>query len=214
MVRRDLQRFVPCVSRTLLGAAVSLSIVSTLVAGSTATLRLRDGVAGAMAPPVSTIDTSIIPLPSGDKPKCRDSYDTRCGKFYWDPEPANAPLEVEVSVISITPTEAGDVVEIRVVASDSDHQIDRNCFDVRFGTQNRACGSRDPACDGERPYGPWSPPPKEPDRFESHFMETFADPGTYEAAFQFFSSPSSDPCPPGNPYESRGYGSVSFSTGG
>lgn len=121
-------------------------------------------------------------------------------------------MVVDVTIASTEPTAEGHRVTVRVVVTD-DAPIDRACDYYReIGDRGHGCIAKRKGCSGSGriPFGRWTPPPKEPDRYEASFAEIIEDPGTYEASFRY-TSRSARPCPSGeNPYDSKGSGSATF----
>lgn len=134
----------------------------------------------------------VVPVAEDPRPdplptvldNCRDSHNPLCGEFRWDPEPVNDPMAVDVAV------------------ANSFREIDG---------ERHSCASADKGrpCPGQDPYGPRTPPPKDPDRYEATFTEVFETPGQHQATVGYGSQPSGG-CPPRNPYQSKGQGSVRF----
>ena len=110
--------------------------------------------------------------------QCRNSHDPACGPFYWDPEPRNDPMTVEVNILTAEPR-VGQAIEFRVVATD-DGRID-DCLGVMYGDdKDPFCTGASAMCPaGPRAYGPWAPPPKGTERLEKVFSHVYDKPGTY-----------------------------------
>ena len=160
--------------------------------------------------PVAASTTSTTSMPTTTTLTCRNSRDSNCGPFYWDPAPDNQPMTVEVELITSNPT-VGQIVEFRVVASD-DSDIDRDCVGTAYGDDKGAyCARSSPSCrPGPSMYGAWSPPEKQIDRYEKVFSHIYDKAGTYTASFTLRSK---EGCDGPNPYRSEGTESVTFSVG-
>jgi hypothetical protein len=141
-------------------------------------------------------------------PVCHNSYDDRCGPFRWDPQPDNEPLTVQVT--TTTPTaRAGEPVTFHVVVDDPDHRIDRGCDDEDFGEDGRSCA---PSCSlPPQPHGQWSPPPKQPDHYETDTTHVYAAPGTYRVRIAYTSGVCDGA---DNPYGSQGTGTATVTITG
>ena len=149
-------------------------------------------------PPASTPTTTAAP------PSCRNSADVACGPAYWDPPPGpNEPLTVEV-VFTPSQPQPGDEVVFRVTATDPDARIDRECnSSVSYGD------GRDPSqcvtsasCVAR--YGPWTPPDRVPDRYETTYTHRYEAVGDFTARFSFQSKSACYD----DPYGSRGEAQV------
>lgn len=138
-------------------------------------------------------------------PVCRNSYDPRCGPFYWDYDPATFPNQPLTITISHEPEEivAGQQVVFTVTFHDPDGGYGGNCahgrleggqvsepegfaysVDTNGGVLFRCaipgCMRVDP-----EPYGPWDPPPpsdRGPVTYE--FRVVYPDPGTFPVTFE------------------------------
>src|SRR5205823_4234891 len=109
------------------------------------------------------------PTTTTDVPVCRNSYDPRCGPFYWDPQPPpNQPLTLEASVSS-TSVHAGEPVTVTVHATDPDADVfacaEPGAAIVASGEAG-GCAQARSLCgttgDPPRPSGPWDPFPPAP----------------------------------------------------
>jgi hypothetical protein len=90
---------------------------------------------------------------------------------------------------------AGQEVNFHVVADDPDAKIGR-CYSVDFGDgQGGDTCPPPPAC--QTPYGPWTPPAKVPDHWETDVKHTYAAPGSYVASFTVQSHSFCNPDPYG-----------------
>ena len=149
---------------------------------------------------------NVIPGPAAlsttDPPECRNSTDSACGPFRWDPEPdPNAPLTVKVTA---TPR-AGEprTFDFTVVFTDPDAPIRDGCRSADFGDGGTAAASGCAVAACVATYGPWTPPAKEPGSAETTTSHTFPAAGTYTVRF---SASSGGLC--GHPYASTGSGST------
>jgi hypothetical protein len=140
------------------------------VAGSVSPLQATTTV-----PPARTTTAQPAPAP------CHNSYDAKCGPFRWDPDPGpNAPLTVTVSPQpeqGMTPHE----VNFKVVADDPDAKIDHCIAAVEFG-DGQTGGTCPPPATCPAPYGPWTPPGKVPDHWETVITHTYPAAGPYSVS--------------------------------
>lgn len=126
-------------------------------------------------------------------PVCRNSYDPRCGEFYWDYDPAtfpNAPLEITVEVQPAQPS-VGEDVTITFTYFDADIEQAANCAGpsrldpttyVDLGQSTFSCSL--PSCalpTGPPRTGPWDPPPPPGSSGPQSrsYVVRFEAPGTY-----------------------------------
>ena len=129
-------------------------------------------------PPATT--TTAAPAPAPAK-ACRNSYDAACGPFRWDPDPgANAPLTVAVSPQS-QQVSAGQEVNFHVVGDDPDAQIDRCVAFVDYGDGQKG-GNCPPPAACQTPYGPWTPPAKTADHWETDVTHKYPTAGSYSVS--------------------------------
>jgi len=100
-------------------------------------------------------------------------------------------------------------VEYRLVAMD-DGRIDRDCVGVAFGDD------KDPFCAGSTvecaahpgAYGPWTPPDKRNDRFDTVFSHVYDKAGTYVVSMTV--RPFQGCASPPDPYGNTGQASTSI----
>jgi hypothetical protein len=152
---------------------------------------------------VGVVSQLLRERPSTGALACHNSYDKRCGPFRWDPQPDKQPLTVQISTRSGT-AKVGEPVTFHVVVDDPDWHIDRSCQDDDFGDEGQDCEDQCAAATSQ-PYGPWSPPPKNPDHYETDITHTYKRPGAYAVKVTFRSGTCG---PPTNPYGSRGTGTI------
>ncbi len=131
--------------------------------------------------------TTVKPRSGGSTPTtavCRNSYDQACGPFRWDPQPANRPMDVEVSS---SPQEAkvGQEVAFTVRVRDDGPVYAGSCGNGQSygdGTHSTRCSF---ACAGPLKYGPWDPPPPKNSSFTETFRHTYEGPGAFTAEFEY-----------------------------
>ncbi|MGH9277320.1 MAG: hypothetical protein ACRD12_04340 [Acidimicrobiales bacterium] len=144
------------------------------------------------APATTTSSISITP--------CRNSQESRCGDFSWDPAPAqNQPLNVTVNVKTPNP-KVGQPVLFEVTVIDPDHAVGLYCSRVSFGdgaTADDPCTPPPPGCPPH--YGPWTPPNRENGTFTHQYTHTYQGATTFRATFMFRSW-SADRCLELDPY--------------
>jgi hypothetical protein len=117
-------------------------------------------------------------------------------------------MSVEAHLITADP-QVGEPVQFRIVATD-DSQIDRDCIGALYGDdKDPYCSGTAASCPGgPAAYGPWSPPEKQPDRYEATFSHIYDNAGTYTASFTVRSYKGCTA--PSSPYRSEGTGTVTF----
>lgn len=143
---------------------------------------------------------------------CLNSSDPSCGAFAWSPAPAaNQPLAIAVEVTPAAP-KAGELVTVKVIASDPDALVTTNGGSYFFADPN----STEPQIGfpalvdaGVARYGQWTPPAAQPGRLERSFTHTFSQAGTFDFTFAALSGDEGDPGNvERNPYASRGSAKV------
>jgi hypothetical protein len=150
--------------------------------------------------PLSTTSSTIA---------CRNSYDARCGRFHWDPQPQPGdPLTVRIQVVSSTPR-SGQPVDFHVTVDDPNMPIDQNCYGKFYGDNTGGdCGAvYECPNNTQQPYGPWSPPAKNSDHYEATISHVYATPGTYTMKLVFRSKQGCEN-PPNPYYGTEGVGTV------
>ena len=175
--------------------------------GRVGTLRRRRFVTAVCGVAAAAITVAVVSQLPGRRPgtgtlTCHNSYDKRCGPFRWDPQPDNEPLTVQITTGSAT-AKVGEAVMFRVVVDDPDRHIDRNCRDEFFGDEGQGCEYQ--CGQAAQPYGPWSPPRKDPDHYETDITHTYKSPGAYTVKITFRSGTCD---PQTNPYRSQGTGTI------
>jgi hypothetical protein len=160
----------------------------------------------------STPDTSAPAEPTttttvGVQP-CRNSQESRCGDFSWDPQPAqNQPLTVQVVVKTMNP-KVGQPVTFEVTVIDPDHLVSDYCSQVRYGDGGNAdggCSPSPPECPPH--FGPWTPPERQNGTYTHQYTRTYTGAGTFRATFTFRSR-SAQTCLGMDPYASENSHSV------
>lgn len=117
---------------------------------------------------------STAPVPPSSVPitPCRNSYDSACGDFRWDPEPGpNGPITaafVDAPATAIV----GEQVTFTVAWTDPDAEL---AYD-HFSPDGVGMGQ---ACTMEMRFGPWTPPDPVADGGELSYTHAFDAPGTY-----------------------------------
>jgi hypothetical protein len=135
--------------------------------------------------------TRPTPAPTTTVPPlvCRNSTNPACGAFYWDPQPANAPMN---AWFASAPSQAvvGEAVTFVVDWSDAD----ADAIDGFFSPDGVGLGA---PCRYPQGYGPWTPPAAAPGAGSWTYTHTFTAPGVYVLAVSLWTG---DVC--GNPYAS------------
>lgn len=157
-----------------------------------------------------------VPAPS----PCRNSFEPRCGDFFWDPPPRNAPARIDVRFDPPLPI-AGQPVTVTLRGEDPDalagsFTFTSTCRSDDFGVCGNSLPSR-PCGQGTRPltpHGGWEPPapPSRELRAAASWSVVFAAPGNHSYTARFETSgatPDSwlsiNACPlPQSPYNSTG----------
>lgn len=112
--------------------------------------------------------------PDRRTPRCRNSSEKRCGRFYWQTDTAtDEPLAVSAYFRPAAPR-AGEPVTFFASASDPDARVACCSFVIDgelFGRDvERSCEQR---------YGPWAPPRREPGEGAMALEHAFSEPGTH-----------------------------------
>ena len=125
--------------------------------------------------------------PNGSPPTsvCRNSYDSACGPFSWQPPPdPNQPITGQVTANNTT-VRVGDTVTFTVTGMDPDAAPLQEC-NINFGDgQGYHCDPR-PAVDPSYcppQYGPWTPPAKKQGTINTPMDHSYSQPGTYQVTF-------------------------------
>lgn len=149
---------------------------------------------------------------------CRNSYDPICGEFYWDPEPVNQPMTVEIISVSPTNPQVGETVTFSVRVGDDAGLTSGGCSNSRSSYGD---GSEDPICiagcpiRGPSPTGPWDPPPNEFRYFQEDFTHIYTEPGTFTFSYSADSNPLCQrEWPASNPYASYAAASTTITVTG
>jgi hypothetical protein len=147
-------------------------------------------------------------------PECQDSYDPRCGDFYWAFDPATNDQITQVGPISVTPAPTvGAPVKITVSVTDPDADV-LDGVQVCYGDApcNGALPMTDfcyPLCLLRQvaamvgPHGPWKPPPVHPGTRTFTYQHTYNDVGRYHFSVHVRASNSSA-LAGHDPYQSEG----------
>lgn len=144
--------------------------------------------------PTTTTPTTLAP--------CRNSFESRCGEFTWDPGPgAN-----EALVIGVVPRPGnprpGEIVSFDVTVSDPDHLVGDNCSEVSFGDGAVQPAPCTPAPSCPAVFGPWTPPDRQPGQYTRTYTHIYQGPGQYSVRFTFRSI-ATDRCAGLDPYTSE-----------
>ena len=130
------------------------------------------------ASPAPTTSTTLDP--------CRNSTDSRCGPFRFDPQPAaDRPMTVEVTVEPASPV-AGQPVVFRITLTDPDG-VSYNGTNFNFGNSGIGESTPEPCAK----FGPWGPPARDPASATETMdvTHTSFEPGSYTATFLFDAGP-------------------------
>ena len=152
----------------------STTLVVPLAAASVGTTTAAVPATTSTAVPATTVDP------------CRNSTDSTCGPFHFDPQPgADKPMTVEVSVAPASPI-AGQPVVFHLTLTDPDG-VSYNGTNFNFG--NSGIGGSTPAPCAK--FGPWDPPARDPASATEtvDVTHTYFEAGSYTATFAFDAGP-------------------------
>jgi hypothetical protein len=125
----------------------------------------------ASAASATTTSTTIV---------CRNSYDARCGRFYFDP--AAAPAQHTSMTFHFTPTNPspGDTVAFAIHISEPNTVVGP-CSKIDFGDGLGIDCQQTSASSASCPkrYGPWTPPAKQPHETDDSFSHRYEKAGSY-----------------------------------
>lgn len=132
--------------------------------------------------------------------QCRNSYNPKCGPFYWSPAPGpNAPIDLEVTYSPANPT-VGEEIIFAIKAIDPDAN-EIAAYPTGFGGPGSGDGVLiPPLCIGPEPAGPWTPPVKKTGQITRMATFTYSAAGSFTATFLADSGTNS--CQAPNPYAS------------
>ncbi len=156
--------------------------------------------------PTASPDTTSSPAtqaPTTSPPApCRNSLESRCGDFSWDPSPGTN----EALTISVVPRpgnpKPGEAVSFDVTVRDPDHVVSENCAEVAWGdgiVHSAPCIPQ-PGCPAV--FGPWTPPSRVPGELTKTYTHTYQGTGQFTVRFTFRSW-STDRCAGLDPYASE-----------
>jgi hypothetical protein len=138
-----------------------------------------------VASPTTTSTTAPATTTTTVDP-CRNSTDSTCGPFHFDPQPgADRPMMVEVTIQPAAPV-AGQPMVFHITLTDPDG-VSYNGTTFNFG--NSGIGGSTPAPCAK--FGPWDPPAPDPVSATktTDVTHTYFDAGTYTATFTFDADP-------------------------
>jgi hypothetical protein len=154
--------------------------------------------------------TTLPPTTTTTALVCRNSTNPKCGPFRWDPVPVSHPIDVSLTFSPPDP-KPGDKVTVHLAATDQDTALGGLLVD--FGDGHGAGFGVAPLCiAAPDPYGPWDPPPRQPDHKEYDYDNVYSAPGTYTVTAKVSSMPSCST--PRNPYVGEGTASVTVNVSG
>ena len=165
------------VATTLGGPATTRS------AGSSAATSAPTTPATTVVPVTTTAPPNSVPATTVTTQVCRNSSDSACGPFHWEPDPGpNLPLVIDVTV---TPRPADPrTFDFAIVYSDGDAPIVDGCRTVGFGDDSPGTFTGTTgACAIATclvAYGAWTTPTPKPSRVVATVTHTFAAAGTYD----------------------------------
>ncbi len=141
----------------------------------TVTTIIVDGDEVGLIPPTSVVrrpTPTTAPPTTAPAPVCRNSMESACGDFRWDPAPApNQPLSLGF-VDSPASAVVGEPVVFNVVWSDPDATLSYDNFSADGVGLGQACAA-------VQRFGPWTPPDPAGGSGELTYQHTFSAPGTY-----------------------------------
>jgi hypothetical protein len=113
---------------------------------------------------------------------CADSFDPACGTFRWSSAVrANQPMTASIELLTPNPV-AGELFEVRIVASDPDATPDWRLAGGWFSPAGAEDDLSPANCSfhgTETAYGPSTPPEPRPGRLDRVYQLRTHDPGTY-----------------------------------
>jgi hypothetical protein len=144
---------------------------------------LVSGLLPAAADPASTTSTDGSPAhQTTTTTVCADSFDPGCGAFRWSSAVrANQPMTASIELLTPNPV-AGELFEVRIVASDPDATPDWRLAGGWFspaGAEEDLSPANCAFHGTETAYGSWTPPEPRPGRLDRVYQLRTHDPGTY-----------------------------------
>lgn len=147
-------------------------------------------LAAASGPPTSTtvaVTTSTAPATTTTTvDPCRNSTDSKCGAFHFDPQPAaDRPMTVGVAIEPAAPV-AGEPMVFHLTLTDPDGvSYDGTTFN--FGNSGIGGSTPEPCTK----FGPWDPPAPDPATATKtlEVSHTYFEEGSYTATFFFDAGP-------------------------
>jgi hypothetical protein len=148
-------------------------------------------LAAASAAPASTPaapapTTTVPPTTTTTVDPCRNSTDSQCGPFRFDPQPgADRPMTVEVNIEPAAPV-AGRPMVFHITLTDPDGvSYDGTTFN--FGNSGIGGSTPEPCAK----FGPWDPPAPDPASATktTDVTHTYFEAGSYTATFVFDAGP-------------------------
>lgn len=145
----------------------------------------------------------LVPEPTDGGTPCLNSYEPRCGDFYWDPKPdPGDPMSVEVTFSPAEP-HVGDEVEFTLTVEDNALW---EPFPYRQEFGDYPARQWCVMCDGRERFGPWRPPPKVARVWTKTVSHVYLKADKYTATFALAQF-----CDGYDPYAGSGVGTVSIS---
>jgi hypothetical protein len=171
-LRRPVPTTTPATTTTTRQAAVPTSTTTPAPAAA------AEGTTTSTTAQPTTTTTTVDP--------CRNSTDSKCGPFRFDPQPgADRPMTVEVTVEPASPV-AGRPMVFHITLTDPDGvSYDGTTFN--FG--NSGIGGSTPETCAK--FGPWDPPAPDPALVTktTDVTHTYFEAGSYTASFFFDAGP-------------------------
>lgn len=183
----------PVTTTTRVPTAVLSAAVSATTTTAVPATTITAAPATTITAPATTTTTAapapigtVAPAPISPVDPCRNSTDSACGPFRFDPQPgADNPMTVEVTVEPATPV-AGQPMVFRITLTDPDG-VSYDATNFNFGNSGIG-GSTPEAC---TKFGPWDPPARDPATATQtvNVSHTYFEAGTYTATFFFDAGP-------------------------
>jgi hypothetical protein len=158
-------------------AAVSTTTTAPLVAAAVTTT--------STTVPAATTSTTV-PATKTTVDPCRNSVDSKCGPFRFDPQPGtDNPMTVEVTVEPAAPV-AGQPLVFHITLRDPDG-VSYDGTNFNFGNSGTGGSTPEPCAK----FGPWDPPARDPASATETMdvSHTYFEAGTYTATFFFDAGP-------------------------
>lgn len=189
ITRQPVTTKAPATTTTTVRAAISTSTTAPRpLAAATAAPTTTTTAAPATTTTAAPATTTTVPPPTTTTTvdPCRNSADSKCGPFRFDPQPGvDRPMTVDVTIEPAAPV-AGQAMVFHITLTDPDGvSYDGTTFN--FG--NSGIGGSTPETCAK--FGRWDPPATDPSSATktTDVTHTYFDAGSYTATFFFDAGP-------------------------